>query len=85
MDDKEKIYLLQNSDGDRLVVTKTIDFSHLSRLRDITALRDDDWVSLHITDRTVTFGGRTFNLQNKQVMQVKVPNTFFGQQKAIEE
>ena len=85
MDDKEKFYLLQSTDNDSFVVSKTIDFSHLNRLRDVVKLRDDDWVNFHMDERTLTFGDRTYNLANNYCMQVKIPSTYFGQQKSIED
>ena len=54
MDDHQKIYLLQNNDNIRFVVTKTIDFSHHKILQEITALRYTDWAHVHVTERTLT-------------------------------
>ena len=64
MDDHQKIYLLQNNDNIRFVVTKIIDFSHHNSLQQITALRDTDWAHVHVTERTLTFDEYTYNLAN---------------------
>ena len=70
MDDLQKIYLLQNNDNIRFVVTKTIDFSHHNKLQEITDLRDTDWAHVHVTERTLTFGEHTYNLANNLSVEV---------------
>jgi len=70
MDDLQKIYLLQNNDNIRFVVTKTIDFSHHNKLQEITDLRDTDWAHVHVTERTLTFGEYTYNLANNLSVEV---------------
>ena len=54
MDDHQKIYLVQNNDNIRFVVTKTIDFSHHKMLQEISALKATDWTHVHMTQRTMT-------------------------------
>ena len=79
MDDQQKIYLLQNNDKIRYVVTKIIDFAPHNRLQDVLAMRDSDWLRVHVTERTLTYGSKTYSLVNSQSMEVKVPKTFFGE------
>ena len=79
MDDQQKIYLLQTDDSDQFVITKTIDFSGLNILQDIQALRKNDWVRFHLTERALTIGNKTFNLANNLSFETKVTNTYFGQ------
>ena len=56
MDNKTRIYLLQNTDNDRYTVTKTFNLSQHSEIKDDTTIRDNDWNRLHMTKRTLTFG-----------------------------
>ena len=84
MDDLQKIYLLKNDDNIRYVVTRIIDFAPHKRLLDILAMRDSDWVRMHVTERTLTYGNKTYSLDNNQSMEVKVPKTFFGQRKVTQ-
>ena len=55
VNDQQKIYLLVNDDNVRFVTKKVIDFSHHNTLREINALRDNDWAHVHVTERTLTF------------------------------
>ena len=81
MDGQQKIYHIKNEDNVRFVISKTIDFSHHDQLRKINDLRDNDWQHVHITDRTLSFGDMTYNLENKLSIQISVPHYFFGQDK----
>ena len=54
---------------------------HHDLLQEIKALRNNDWVRLHMMDRTLTFGKRTYNFVTNQSIEVTVPNTYFGQEK----
>ena len=78
MDDQQKIYLLQKDDSSQFVISKTIDFSRLSILQDIKALQKDDWVRLHMTERILTIGNKTYNFANNLSLDAKVTNTYFG-------
>ena len=42
-------------------------------------MRDSDWLRVHVTERTLTYGSKTYSLVNSQSMEVKVPKTFFGE------
>ena len=64
MDDQQKIYVLENDDNLPFTVINTIDFSHHKSLRFATNLRDKDWIRLHMSNRTLTYGNRTYNLAN---------------------
>ena len=80
MDEHQKIYLLKNNDSSEFMITRMIDFSHLDILREIKALRRIDWVRLHMSERALTLGNRTYNFANSLSLEVKVPNTYFGQE-----
>ena len=80
MDEHQKIYLLKNYNSSEFVITTTIDFSHLDLLKEIKALRKSDWVRLHMSERTLTLGNRTYNFANNLSLKVKVPNTCFGRE-----
>ena len=80
MDDSQKIHLLKSSRDDKFIIVRTIDFAHHSLLHDIEALRNNDWVRLHMMDRTLTFGNRTYNFVTNQSIEVTVPNNYFGQE-----
>ncbi len=62
MDDQQKIYLLKNEDNVRFNCIKVIDFSRHKKAQEIYELRDNDWAHVHITKRTLTMGGTTYNL-----------------------
>lgn len=62
IDDQQKIYFLKNEDNVRFEVKKVIDFSRHKKAQEIDALRDNDWSHVHITQRTLTMGGVTYNL-----------------------
>ena len=70
MDDHQKIYLVQNNDNIRFVVTKTIDFSHHKMLQEITALKATDWTHVHMTERTMTVDEYTYNFATTQSVEV---------------
>ena len=81
MDDMQKIYKLKNEDGVRFVVDKTIDFSHHKQLKEINALRDNDWAHVHITDRTLSFNDTTYNLNSELSIDITVPKLVYGEEK----
>ena len=81
MDIQQKIYLLQTDDSDKFVITKTIDFSGLNILQDIQALRKNDWVRFHLTERALSIGNKRYNLAKNQSIDVMVPKTYIGQEK----
>ena len=62
MDDQQKITLLKNEDNVRFTTKKIIDFSHHNKLQEVNALRDNDWSHAHVSERTLTFRGTTYNL-----------------------
>ena len=81
MDENQKIYLLKNNNNSsEFVITTTLDFSHHDISKEIKALRRNDWVRLHMSQRSLTIGNRTYNSANNQSLEVKVPNTYFGQE-----
>ena len=81
MDENQKIHLLKNNDSSEFVITTTIDFSHHDILKEIKALRRKDWVRLHMSERALTLGNKTYNFSNSLSLEVKVPNTYFGKEK----
>ena len=83
MDDQQKIYLLRNDLDDKFVAKKVIDFSHHNILQEVNDMRDNDWSHVHVTERTLTFGETTYNLETELKLQFTVPKYFFGQEKPI--
>ena len=81
MDSLKKIYLLKTNDLSQFVITRTIDFSLLDISEDISALQQNDWVRLHMSERTLTIGSRTYCLENNLSLKVKVQNACFDQEK----
>ena len=81
MDDQQKIYLVKNEDGVRFNVKKVIDFAPHEKIREVNALRDNDWSHVHITERTLSFGDSTYNLNSKLEIPITVPKLFFGETK----
>ena len=70
MDSLEKIYLLKTNDLSEFEITRTIDFSHLGLYQDILALQQNDWIRLHLSERTLTISNRTYSLENNQSIEV---------------
>ena len=73
MDSLEKIYLLKTNDLYEFEITRIIDFSHLGLHQDILALQQNDWVRLHMSERTLTISNRTYSLENNLSFKVKLP------------
>ena len=44
-------------------------------------MRDNDWQHVHITESTLSFGDKTYNLENKLSIENNVPHFYFGQDK----
>ena len=78
MDNTQKIYLVKNEDNVRFEIKKVIDFSHHKKLSEVNALINDDWTHVHVGNRTLTFGGTTYNFASLLSIDVNVPVTFFG-------
>lgn len=83
MDDQQKIYKLVNDDGIRFEVKKIVDFSRHDKLQEINALRDNEWAHVHVTQRTLTFNEKTYNLNSDLSIDRVVPANFFGQEKRV--
>ena len=81
MDDSQRIYRLKNEDEYRFYVDKMFDFSHHRKLKDINAMRDNDWTHVHMTDRTLSFNDYTYNLWSELSIQLTVPEYNYGQTK----
>lgn len=79
IDDQQKIYLLSNENEVRFNVKKMIDFSSHNLLKEINALRDNDWAHVHVTDRTLSFGETCYNLNSSLVEPICVPKHYFGE------
>ena len=62
MDDSQRIYRLKNEDEYRFNIDKTFDFSQHKKLKDVNAMRDNDWTHVHMNDRTISFNDYTYNL-----------------------
>lgn len=64
-------------------MTKVIDFTPHGKRQEISALGENDWAHVHVTDRTLTFDARTYNLNSELSIEVRVPKLFFGEEKRI--
>ena len=62
LDDHQKIILLKNEDNVRFEVSKVFDISHHEKAAEIFALRDNNWVHVHMSERALTFDQTTYNL-----------------------
>ena len=47
-------------------------------------MRDNDWSHVHLTERTLTFGDTTYNLDTQLKLKFRVPKYFFGEEKPRE-
>ena len=81
MDDTQKIYLLANEDGVKFVPVKTIDFSPHKMGKEINDLRDNDWAHVHITERTLSFDDKTYNLNSLLNVDITIPTLTYGETK----
>ena len=83
MADNEKIYHLQSIDnsgsGAQFKVVKVIDFSEHELNRDIQDLKERDWAHVFMSDRSLSFDGKTYNLSTSTVTEFKTPSNYFGQ------
>jgi len=46
-------------------------------------MRDNDWAHVHISDRTISFDGTTYNLNSELSLEITVPNKVFGSPKTV--
>ena len=81
MDDMQKIYLLRNEDGIRFQLKKTLDFSHHKKVKEIAALRDNDWAHVHINERALSFDDSTYNFNSDLNIDITVPKYPYGEVK----
>ena len=81
MNDMQKIFNIVNEDEVRFVVKNTIDFSHHKKMKEITAVLENDWSHVVITKRTLSFGDFTYNINSTLSIKITVPNLQFGQRK----
>lgn len=70
---------MSNENEVRFNVKKMIDFSSHNLLKEINALRDNDWAHVHVTDRTLSFGETCYNLNSSLVEPICVPKHYFGE------
>ena len=59
-------------------VSKVTSFSHHKIWREINTLRQNDWAHVHVTDRTLSFGDRTYNLNSGLSYKISIPQYSFG-------
>ena len=64
MDDRARVYRLENPDGESYIVNYTRDLSQHKKLKEHLQTTDDDWDRLHMTEKTVTYDNITYNVQN---------------------
>ena len=72
------IYHIVNDEGSKFKVNKVIDFSHHDMRRELFKFRDDDWVSVHITDQALMIAGKVYSLNTDLQYKAKLPDTYFG-------
>ena len=48
-------------------------------------LRDSDWSSVHITERAISFDGRTYNLKTDFSYDMPIPKNYYGFSDEIED
>ena len=78
MDYQQKIYFLKNEDNVHFVCKKVIDFSRHKMAQEINDLRDQDWAHVHMSLRTMTTGGTTYNLNSPLSYDQTIPKNYFG-------
>ena len=59
---------------------KTIDFSQHNKAKEVNQLLCDDWAHVHVTERTLTMGGMTYNLATNLAIKLGVPKNYFGKE-----
>ena len=79
LDDKMKIYHLENEDGIKFHVKDVLDFTESNKLKQVLRLRDTDWSHVHITRRAITFDGDTYNLRSQLTSPLTIPKAYFGE------
>ena len=79
LDDQCKIYLLSNEEEVRFTVKKMVDFSKHNLLKEVSALRDNDWAHVHVTDRSLSIGEVCYNLNSDLSVPITVPEHYFGE------
>ena len=50
-------------------------------MKEIHTLGDNDWSHVHITQRTLSFGNSTYNLNSNLSIEITVPKYHFGEVK----
>ena len=80
MDDQSRIYLIRNEDGVHYTVTKTIDFAKHNKVKEITELRENDWLHIHVSERSISFAEHTYNLNSDLQIEISIPQNYFGQE-----
>lgn len=73
MDDMQKIFLLSNEDDVKYNTKKMLSFEHHKKSKEVHALRANDWSHVHITERTLSFGNYTYNLNSELSFEITVP------------
>ena len=81
MDDQQKIYHIVNEDDLDFEVKNVIDFSGHKKRSELNSLRDQEWTHVHISERTLSFGDRTYNFNSLISVEIQVPQSFFGEEK----
>ena len=83
MNDMHRIFQIVNEDDVRFVIKNTLDFSRHKKNKEITALRENDWAHVHVTQRTLSFGDMTYNLHSDASLEITVPKYQFGEAKKV--
>lgn len=81
MDSHQKIYHLVNEGDLDFEINNLIDFSSHNKRSQMYELMENDWAHVHISERTLTFFDRTYNLNSLINVELSIPQAFFGEEK----
>ena len=72
--------MICDEDGVHFKVSRLIDFSSHNKMAEVSSLRDNDWLHVHVSNRTISFGENTYNLNSDLTQEISVPKNYFGQE-----
>ena len=72
--------MIRDEDGIRFTVSRLIDFSSHNKMAEVNKLRDNDWLHVHVSERSISFGENTYNLNSDLTQEISVPKHYLGQE-----
>ena len=72
-----------NEDDLDFEIKNMIDFSPHGKRSKIKDLKENEWAHVHISERTLTFGERTYNFNSLVNVELQIPQAFFGEEKTV--